>query len=827
MINLPSIKEVLAACFAALLIVPTISNAVPITASRYDDPKGKMTITEALSVNQLGYYRGSKKSVDLYVQRTLEDITNNAYTSYALDINGSSFQRIELNSTNFRRTAWGSYQYYTFDFSSFEGGTYGGQYTISLMGKKGNIYTAITNSPKFYIYGTTYPGGVTPLVNQYQSLAKDAYLYYNFHRIGTPAMQNTNYARQSLHGQAVPCFKDWCGNGVVASTDLKIGAGTGWADAGDFGLYPVNHAMAAWQLLNAEEFKLKFGTFYRLGNPGSEAAPADVTAANRIKIDGSVYSTLVDETIIGSSFMLDFQTLLDTATVKLAPHRITDMDWGQGFGAWCIDGAGSCKTQEAQVVPSAEVTTDRIANYKRRSAAPGSTAATYAVCRTAAHIARFVQRDSTKTTVAAKWMKLAQSAVKQADANPVRLFPAYYVANNFSAIPDGGGPYADENIEDDKFSCYAEIYLAALQFGGSSASDSTVRTTYTTYRQKLTTHPLFTYLDNAKTFDWKNVAPMAYMSLVVAKSNDLNSSDMIRIKDWLKVNGSIASNSVVSGLPDYPVNNYQGEDPNPLWNATGHTWGSNSNVLNAGVLVTYASMLYKEAGQSAEKIHNAQGALKTLDYIFGQNGLRMSFVTGYGYYAETDTHDRWAWYLHTKDPRKLAYPAGWVSGGPTGDLIGCFSGTENRVVDGSEPWERATPFFFKAINSTSTEGWIISPAAGVNFDAKKHGRYNPFAKVYSDSPSGTLLSAEGAFKLLPNASQMVKDNAEALATFNFRAAYVPRPSGWESSKNHDMNYAAPETAPDAWCSKENTINYNSALLWMATAAQSALPGNLR
>ena len=38
-----------------------------------------------------------------------------------------------------------------------------------------------------------------------------------------------------------------------------------------------------------------------------------------------------------------------------------------------------------------------------------------------------------------------------------------------------------------------------------------------------------------------------------------------------------------------------------------------------------------------------------------------------------------------------------------------------------------------------------------------------------------------------------------------------------------LTYAGPETADDAWCTKENAVNYNSSLTWLATAANTLLP----
>ena len=49
----------------------------------------------------------------------------------------------------------------------------------------------------------------------------------------------------------------------------------------------------------------------------------------------------------------------------------------------------------------------------------------------------------------------------------------------------------------------------------------------------------------------------------------------------------------------------------------------------------------------------------------GTNAMDISYVTGYGAKAETDTHDRWAWTIG----QDAFWPRGWLSGGPNNELI--------------------------------------------------------------------------------------------------------------------------------------------------------------
>ena len=78
--------------------------------------------------------------------------------------------------------------------------------------------------------------------------------YFYFHRMGPEAILaehliDERYARDALHPDdySVPPYPGWCG--TCDNFDLQ----GSWADAGDFGIYTVNHAISAWTLLNLHE----------------------------------------------------------------------------------------------------------------------------------------------------------------------------------------------------------------------------------------------------------------------------------------------------------------------------------------------------------------------------------------------------------------------------------------------------------------------------------------------------------------------------------------------------------------------------------------------
>ncbi len=87
----------------------------------------------------------------------------------------------------------------------------------------------------------------------YPELPHDAMNYFYFHRMGQDIpgkhLVDSRYARSALHlgDSSLRPYPGWCG--TCSNFDLK----GSWADAGDFGIYTVNHAISAWTLLNLHE----------------------------------------------------------------------------------------------------------------------------------------------------------------------------------------------------------------------------------------------------------------------------------------------------------------------------------------------------------------------------------------------------------------------------------------------------------------------------------------------------------------------------------------------------------------------------------------------
>ena len=85
-------------------------------------------------------------------------------------------------------------------------------------------------------------------------------------------------------------------------------------------------------------------------------------------------------------------------------------------------------------------------------------------------------------------------------------------------------------------------------------------------------------------------------------------------------------------------------------------WGSNSDVLDLGIIFAHAYKITND-----KKYLNA--AIETTDYIFGKNATGISFVTGFGSKSTMFPHHR----LSAADGITEPIP-GWVAGGPNGEM---------------------------------------------------------------------------------------------------------------------------------------------------------------
>ncbi|KAL3781701.1 hypothetical protein HJC23_009919 [Cyclotella cryptica] len=228
----------------------------------------------------------------------------------------------------------------------------------------------------------------------YPELPHDAMNYFYFHRMG----------------QEIP---GWCN--TCSNFDLR----GSWADAGDFGIYTVNHAISAWTLLNLHELF------------------PDAFVDGELNIDES-----------GNSF----------------PDVLDEVDYGSRFVRGMLPSDGGLASHKAHNhVWSAFPTTITDENNQQRSVMGSSTPATYAVARVNAHLARLWSSRGGDTVYSSMLWDAAIDAWSRADGTSKA-----YNANEASP-GTGGGDYPDSMFDDDRYAAACEMYLTAFALGDQSA----------------------------------------------------------------------------------------------------------------------------------------------------------------------------------------------------------------------------------------------------------------------------------------------------------------------------------------------------------------------
>ncbi|MEV6692389.1 glycoside hydrolase family 9 protein [Micromonospora sp. NPDC051196] len=255
---------------------------------------------------------------------------------------------------------------------------------------------------------------------------------------------------------------------------------------------------------------------------------------------------------------------------------------------------------------------------------PPSTAATLNLAAVAAQCARlFAPYDA---AFAQRCGTAAKTAYAAAKANPTRY-----------ASPtdgNGGGAYDDSNVTDEFYWAAAELYLTT---GGA------------TYLADLTASPHHTGdVFDARGFGWQSVAALGRLDLATVPSG-LPTAEVTRIRK-----------SVTDAADGYLAEIAQQAYGLPMpGEPSSYFWGGNSNVINNAIVMATAFDL---TGQAKYR----DGAVQTMDYIFGRNALNISFVTGWGEHAAQNQHSRIFGYQ--LDPSMPKPPAGSLAGGPNADL---------------------------------------------------------------------------------------------------------------------------------------------------------------
>ena len=376
------------------------------------------------------------------------------------------------------------------------------------------VVDSIGSSLEFHIAPSLYP-----------NLPHEAMNYFYFHRMGDIDIEGQHliddrYARAALHplDTSVPPYNGWCA--TCDNFDLQ----GSWADAGDFGVYTVNHAISAWTLLNLHEMFPEAFVDGDLNLPESDNSFPDV----------------LDEVDFGSRFVRGMLP----SDGGLASHKAHNHAWS----AFTITIEGEN------------------ANQATRSAMGSSTPATYAVARVNAQLARMWHANLANGGDAAHIAELwaaAKDAWTRADGTSKT-----YNAQEASPGPAmGGGDYPDGNVNDDRYAAACEMYLTAFKLGDTLKE---------TYKSAMFASPYFMSMGQ---WDWATVNGAGTLSLY-AVDNDLEESDKTAIEANIV---NFADQITISfDNEGYPSNlNYPSEIGQ-------YPWGSNSFIMNRMIVLAYA-----------------------------------------------------------------------------------------------------------------------------------------------------------------------------------------------------------------------------------------------
>ncbi len=378
--------------------------------------------------------------------------------------------------------------------------------------------------------------------------------------------------------------------------DYSLDVRGGWYDAGDQGKYVVNGGITVWTLLNQFERAKYFGS-PEVFKDGSLMIPENTNGV----------SDLLDEARWEIEFMLRMQVPAGEPMAGMVHHKVHDADWS-------------------------DLPTRPDLDPKPRELRPPGTAATLNLAAVAAQSARIWK--GLDDTFALKCLSAAQTAWTAAVKNP-EVYASYMDGK-------GGGSYADMDVSDEFYWAAAELYI------------STGEKQYREYILKSPHHGKFR-TDLSENIDrgantsmtWNTVETLGSISLAVVP-NLLEASEV----------NALRKNIITAADVYLAIADKQGYGV-PFSHTAGYPWGSNSFVLNNGIILALAYDFTK-------KTVYLNGASEALNYVLGHNAMDKCYVSGYGENPLTNPHHRF--WSHQKDESFPPPYPGAVSGGPNSAL---------------------------------------------------------------------------------------------------------------------------------------------------------------
>jgi endoglucanase len=270
---------------------------------------------------------------------------------------------------------------------------------------------------------------------------------------------------------------------------------------------------------------------------------------------------------------------------------------------------------------------------QQRYLRPPSTAATLNLAAVAAQSAR-IWKDIDKV-FSSRCLSAAEAAWNAAINNP-----AVYASFTDGT---GGGSYADGDVTDEFYWAAAELFI------------TTGKSHYQNYLLKSPHHKhLRTALPGSvdkganTSMTWNTVEALGSISLAVVP-NSLPEAEVAAIRKSIVTAADTYLN--ISSKQGYAV---------PFPETSGYPWGSNSFILNNGIIMALACDFTKNSAY-------LYGAAEALHYALGRNAMDQSYISGYGANPMTNPHHRfWA---HQKDSNFPPPYPGAVSGGPNSGLM--------------------------------------------------------------------------------------------------------------------------------------------------------------
>ena len=512
----------------------------------------------------------------------------------------------------------------------------------------------------------------------YSDLKDDAIKYFYQNRSGIEIKQP--YCGRSDLARAAGHPSDVLGNapGTWYNGNYTLDVTGGWYDAGDHGKYVVNGGISTWTMMNQYEHAL-------YNNVDMKKAPYGDNTMN-IPESGNGIPDILDESRWNLQTLIKMQVPDGQELAGMVHHKAHDENW---------TALGVRPDQDTE----------------KRYLQPPSTAATLNLAAIAAQGSRlWKDYDSSFSN---KCLTAAEKAWDAAVKHPDILAPM--------SGSTGGGAYGDTKVDDEFYWAACELYVTT---GDSKYLDYIKSSDY--YLEMPT--KLTGGEDNgiSGAFDWGNVQGLGTISLALVPNN-LPAEDVKSARDNIvKAADTFIENENKEG---YGTPMAEGPFGSPLSDPDhsgdkGYAWGSNSFVVNQGIVMSYANDF---SDKKDNKYIN--GTARAMDYILGCNPNVQSYVTGYGSNPLENPHHRfWAYQADNTFPKA---PAGAMSGGPN-------SGLEDPWVKGSG-WKSGSRPAAKCFMD-NIESWSTNEVT-INWNA-------PFAWVSSYMNDNGAQSAQGGVTVL-------------------------------------------------------------------------------